>query len=141
MTAVHWILIALEGGAGIVLTGIGMFAGLWTAAESDRPTMEVRPMRDITTVVGFTALYPTGITLLVGWLGPQPHGSFWLTVLAGIASAFAGCWLTLAGLAYREQGAGILAVIGVLLPACCTALVFNVAWLLPNLHFPAIDLI
>jgi hypothetical protein len=140
VTAIHWVLIAVEVVAGVVLTTLGMFLGMWVAFS--KPDQGQSPtLRESATIVWFTALYPTVMTLLLGWLGPQPHGSLWLTVLAGIAGAIVGCWLTMVGLAYRQQGFGFLALIGVLLPASCTAFVYNFAWLLPNARFPAIDLI
>jgi hypothetical protein len=139
VAVIHWMLIVLEVGAGVVLSGIGMFLGLWTAVTSERPGVLSQPLRGLATVVGFTALYPTIATVGIGWLGPQPHGSLPLTVLAGIGSALIACLLTGVGGAFNERIARILAIVGVSLPACCTAFAYNLPWLVPMARFPAID--
>ena len=150
MTFIHWALIALEVVVGTLFTTMGMFSGAWEAAAASNsgtdPKANPIPTKTVVaftkTVVAFTAPWPILITVVLGWIGPQPHGSFWLTVIAGISATIVGWYLVMLGLAYKEQAkeAGILALIGVLLPACVVTLVYNFSWLFPYFRFPAIDL-
>ena len=142
MTFIHWALIALEAVVGTLFTAMGMFSGAWEGATASNsgtnPKANPIPTK---TIVAFTAPWPILITVVLGWIGPQPHGSFWLTVIAGISATIVGWYLVMLGLAYKDQGkeAGILALIGVLLPACVATLVYNFSWLFPDSRFPAID--
>jgi hypothetical protein len=125
MTAIRWVLIALELLIGLALTAAGALAGMWDAS---RPQDSPPPSdwRFFTTMVAYAALYPTAVTLFIGWLGPQPHGGFWLTVFTGVASAVVG------GLLSSLGKNAIFPAIGVALPAFCTTLVYNFHWLFPN---------
>ena len=142
MTFIRWALIALQVVVGTLFTAMGMFSGVWEAATASNsgtdPKANPIPTK---TVVAFTAPWPILITVVLGWIGPQPHGSFWLTVIAGISATIVGWYLVMLGLAYKEQAeeAGILALIGVLLPACVVTLVYNFSWLFPYFRFPAVD--
>ena len=142
MTFIHWALIALEALIGTVFTAVGMFGGVWEAATASksRPDSEAAPIA-MKTVVAFTAPWPIFITLVLGWIGPQPHGSLWLTVITGISATILGCYLVMLGLAYKEQAkeTGILALVGVILPACATTFVYNFSWLFPYVRLPTID--
>lgn len=134
MNAIRWVLIGVEFAIGVSLTVAGMANGLWITAKaapyrdpSDAAKLS-RSQIPWRRLAAYTAPGPIAATLLVGWLGPQPHGNPWFTMLAGVIGAAAGWHLALAGLAWRRFG--VLTAIGMLLPAMSTTFVYNMEWLL-----------
>jgi hypothetical protein len=92
-------------------------------------------------VLAFTTFWPTAITLLIGRLGPRPHGNFWLTALAGFVGVVLGWALMALSEAFSEKPPRLLGLVAASTPAICTALVYNFSWLFPNVRLPAIDFV
>jgi hypothetical protein len=139
VTAIRWALIALEIAIGTVFTGIGFFQGVWAAEERDAKRSV--DARWVGAVLAFTACWPTAITLLIGRLGPRPHGNVLLTALAGFAGVILGWGVMGLSEVVFKKPPKLMGLVAALTPSICTVLVFNFSWLFPNTRLPAIDFV
>jgi hypothetical protein len=141
MNFLRWMLFAVEIVLGTSFTIIGFLWALWIAGEQqkDRKDSTLGSVRFALTLVVCTAFWPTSITLVVGWLGPQPHGSFWLTVVAGWGSVLLALLLQPLDEAPGKEAKAAMRFLAAIMPAACIALAYNFAWLFPHARFPAID--
>jgi hypothetical protein len=141
MDFIRWMLIAVEIVLGTSFTIIGFFWALGIAGEQQKEKKDstLGSVRFALTLVVCTAFWPTAITLSVGWLGPQPHGSFWLTVVAGWGSVLLAFLLMPLGERFGKETMAAMRLLAAITPAACIALAYNFAWLFPHARFPAID--